>query len=671
MLAGSTTGIEPGTVITLDAEGSDGAPLAWTIVGLVDLRGSPQAMDGATFYVPPALLEELGAETSSVHIASDGTPEVFSTVGNAFPGAPITTGEDAAAAAAEEYLGTSGLLQNVLLGFGAIAVVVAGLVIANTFSVIVASRTRDLALLRTVGATGSQIRASVSLEALIVGAFSAVAGVILGCGAAYGLRAAGEALSLPIPLHTVSLPITAIVVGLLVGIVMSLVAAHAPARAATRVSPLAAFRPLETVRESRRTSVLRIATGLIFLGSGIAALVFAALAENILAGCAGGLLTFLAMVTLANRIVPGTVAGLGSILTRLSGSVGELAVRNASRNPRRTTATAMALLIGVTLTSTIVVGAGLSKVAAADSVNEELPVDVMITSAADTDAQALDTRIAGLEDVAGTALADEQRVSSDAGVHSLYAVDSQFRTALRGGTAVPEPGTALLSSDSGLNDGDILTVGDGRMLIVRLGDPTQIPLMNIADAAPEASESLSLIVRLADDLDGNALREVQDQIATVVDEISPGADITGTAAARAVIDTIIDTMVMIVAGLLSVAILIALIGVGNTMALSVIERRRESALLRVVGLHRGSLRSLLIWEASLIAGAATAIGIGLGIVYGTAGTASVFGLDKVVIGAIPAGQLALIAFAAVAAAVIATLVPARRAVRTSPVEALG
>lgn len=672
VVAGSTSGLTPGTVITVASSLETSKSAQFTVVGVADLRGSPQAMNGATLYASEPEVLALGAPITSIRVAGD-ISRALDVLREKVPDAMVQTGEQATAAAAQEYLGTSGLLRNVLLAFGMIAVAVGVLVIANTFSVVVASRTRHLALLRAVGATRGQVRGIVLAEATVIGFWASAAGVATGIAAAFGLRAAGQAADLPIPVHAVSVPVVAILAGVGIGVSMSLIAAHAPAQAATRVSPLAALRPLETVGEAPGTTRLRRIAGVCLALAGAAALAYGAAHAHIVAGCVGGLLVCLAVAAFAPHIVPAGMRRAGRLLPRFAGTVGELAARNAARNPRRTTAMALSLVIGVTLTATLAVGADLAKVAAAESINEELPVDIVITTYDDADVSELTQRLSDVQRVTATAVAAQHTVRGPAGEeHVVYAVDADFLSVLRSEIVIPQQGTAVFPRETtGLPDSESVTTEAGSALTVLHGAKKQIALITSDDARHLAPQATVVAARLADDLDADALRETQQHIAMIVDEIAPGAEIGGTASSRAVIDTIVDTMIVVVAGVSSVAILIALIGVANTMMLSVIERRRELALLRVAGLHKLSVGALLMWEAALVAAIAVMIGCALGVVLGTAGTAAVFGIDKVFLSALPVGKLVAIALVAPVATIAAALVPARRAIRTPPVDALG
>jgi putative ABC transport system permease protein len=265
---------------------------------------------------------------------------------------------------------------------------------------------------------------------------------------------------------------------------------------------------------------------------------------------------------------------------------------------------------------------------------------------------------------------------ADGALYAVAAVDpGTVGQVAKIGVVVPQPGTLVVPEvdlrEYGLQDGGTVALDAGRgardftVVATGLAQPMMIAA---SDAAPGAN---TVWVRAADDADDRQLRELQREVAAVAEAAAPGVEVTGTVALRATMNSIIDTLLMVVGGLLSIAVLIALIGVGNTMALSVIERRRESALLRVVGLARAGLRTLLVWESALVAAVAAVLGVGLGILFGIAGTASLFGIGNVALDAMPWLPLAGIVLAAGAAGIVAAVVPARQAMKAAPVEALG
>ncbi|GAB2628025.1 FtsX-like permease family protein [Prescottella soli] len=683
---GSGSGIPVGTDLTVTVLGRD-TPTTETakVVGTVDLSGTAQSMNGTTVFVTPAQLGqwESGATVREIRVAGDGTlsqEQLAQRVGSMLPAdVTVETGVRQAELESQRFLGGSDVLASVLLAFGAIAVVVAGLVIANTFAVLLAARTQELALLRCVGATAAQVRRSVRVEAAGVGAVASVLGVGLGVAAAWLVAQIATAADVPIPLQDLSVTPVTVLVGLVVGIAMTMVAASAPGRAATRVAPLAALQPLESAPEALVVSRTRRIGGGLALAVGAGILGIGVASAQVMIACLGGLLTFVAIVILGQRIIPAVVSRVGALVARLGGPVGELAAGNAGRNPRRTAATATALLIGVTLTSTLVVGIAVTKASAPGAVDDQFPVDVSISTAGSAGLPAdLADRVRGLDGVAAVApLGAADLALPDGRTLTVTGVDvAAVRATLRTDIDLPGPRQLLVGPDErqafGLADGDTvsLTGNSGRAELTvgsaEFGTPVLADAQILAALSSQVTQD-QVWIRLDDGADSRA---VQDEITSLAEQSAPGSDVGGSLVMRATLDSILDTLLLIVAGLLSVAVVIALIGVGNTMALSVLERRRESGLLRALGLTRSGLRSLLLWEALLIAGVASALGVALGLVFGITGSASVFGFDDVVLNALPWATLAAIVVGGGAAGMIAALLPARRAAGTAPVAAL-
>ncbi len=191
---------------------------------------------------------------------------------------------------------------------------------------------------------------------------------------------------------------------------------------------------------------------------------------------------------------------------------------------------------------------------------------------------------------------------------------------------------------------------------------------DLAGLAPGAAVG-ELWLRL-DDADAGAQAAVVDAVTDTVGAAVSDAQVTGVVSLRQQMDEVLDVLLLVVTGLLGVAVVIALIGVGNTLALSVVERRQENGLLRALGLTRGQLRGLLAWEAVLVSGVAAVLGVVLGGVYGVTGTASVLGRTGDVVVDVPWLQVAAIVVVATAAGLLASVLPARRAARTAPVAAI-
>ncbi|QBJ95361.1 ABC transporter permease [Rhodococcus sp. ABRD24] len=658
------------------------------VVGEIDLAGSAQQANGTTVFATSAQLDEWtsGEGLRELRIAGDGSvsPEqLVERVRAVLPeGATAETGARQAELASQQFLGESDILASVLLAFGAIAVVVAALVISNTFAVLLAARTQELALLRCVGATAAQVRRSVRAEAAGVGAVASVLGVGSGIALAWLVSRIAVAADVPIPLRTLSVTPVTVIVGLVVGVVMTLTAASAPGRAATRVSPLAALAPLESTPETVLVSRTRRLVGTVALIVGIGVLGAGVVMTQVLVACAGGLVTFVAVVLLSQRIVPAGIARVGAVLGRFGGPVGLLAAGNAGRNPRRTAATATALLIGVTLTSTLVVGIAVTKASAPGKFDDQFPVDVTIGSPGSAGLPIeLADRVRGLDGVdAVSALGTADLALADGRMLSVTGVDvAAVRATLRTDVDLPGSWQLLLPPDELRALG--LAAG-GTIAVTGNAGRGELTVGSGVDGAPALTDERALAalssqvktdqmwIRLADRLSDDDRRAVQDEITSAAEQVAPGSDVGGSLAMRSTLDTVLDTLLLIVAGLLSVAVVIALIGVGNTMALSVLERRRESGLLRALGLARSGLRSLLLWEAVLIAGVASALGVALGLAFGITGSASLFGFDDLVLSTLPWLALVLITLGGGLAGVVAALLPARRAARTAPVAAL-
>ncbi|MFQ1003101.1 ABC transporter permease [Modestobacter sp. SSW1-42] len=652
-----------------------------TVVGIVDLRGDPTADLYGRLYATGDQAVAWGAlQPLELRIAGADPATVADTVTTALAGTALTvrTGAEQAQESVAALTGDADFLTTGLLLFAAIAVLVAGLVIANTFAVLLAQRTRDLALLRCVGATAQQVRRSVLGEALLTGLTASVLGVLAGIGLAAGVSAIVGTDS-PIPLSGVTVPLHVVAIGLAVGTLTTLLAALAPARAATRVAPLAALRPADPAPLRSRGGVARLVAGLLLVLPGIGLMALGVVTQEVFLAFAGVVLSSLGGLLLAQRAVPPVVAGAGRLLGRVGGLPARLAAGNATRNPRRTAATATALLIGVTLTTAMVVGASSTRATAQAGLLAAYPTDVIVEGNGEAlPATVLDQLTAVDGVVAGTALTSAQLVGPDQVETTVKGVDAaQALPVLRSTTQVelPEPGTVVLpgwaEQSWGVTPGQEVTftgAGGPRTFTAVSGD-TGDPLLAAADLtalAPDAAPG-TLWLRLGDDVEQN---DVVDEITDIAGTAVPSAWVSGMATERAAIDQVVDVLLLVVTGLLGVAVVIALIGVGNTLALSVVERRQESGLLRALGLTRGQLRGLLAWEAVLVAGVAAVLGVLVGGAYGLVGVASALGEVGELTISVPWLQVATIVVVATVAGLLASVLPARRAAMTPPVAAI-
>lgn len=577
-------------------------------------------------------------------------------------------------------------LTVILLAFAGVALVVSALVVSNTFAVLVAQRTRELALLRCLGAGRSQIRGSVLLEALLVGAVSSAAGVLAGAG----LMAALIAWAKSQPdraFATLSIPPTAILTGLAVGMLLTVIAALVPARAATAVAPLAALRPADPAALGNPKGRLRLVGGLLALLSGAAALGLGAWGNQLLIALAGGALSFLGVLLCATLFVPQLVA-LAGRLAAPSGVPGKLAARNAVRNPGRTSVTAAALLIGVTLVALMMTGASSARLAFDQVLAQNYPVDMAVLASAESPTSQIEAvqRIHGVE--AAALLPEAGTVKLDGADVPVYALTASDAGVLRDSTLRPEPGKIYLPEDSPETP-VTMTVGGSTLQLdpvvlktrnmsplIDSGTLSSVPGASVPDTSapdrsadgPESGGGPALWLLLDKEITGDAVRDVQQSVATALKV--PAASVSGAAIERATFNEIIDVLLLVVTGLLGVAVVIALIGVANTLSLSVLERTRENSLLRALGLTRGQLRGMLAIEAVLVAGVAAVLGTILGIVYGWLGAKSALGSVADVVPVVPWLQLLAVFGVAIVAGLLASVMPARRAARLSPVEGL-
>jgi putative ABC transport system permease protein len=598
-----------------------------------------------------------------------------------------TTEEVAAERTAEQTGGQDLVFLVFVLTFAAIALLIAAMVITNTFQVLVAQRTRTLALLRCIGAGTGQLYRSVLLEAAILGVVASAAGIVAGAALAQLALFVAPSFDLGVPLPTTITPTwQAVVLPLAVGAGVTVLAALAPARSATRVAPLAALRPADAPTLRARTGRARLVISVLCVVAGFAGLaVGVALGMNgvpqlgLIAAVGGGSLAFFGVVLSAVLWLPRVAAGLGGLVAR-TGPAARLAVANTLRNPRRTAATSTALLIGVTLVTMMSTGAASARMSADSLLDETFPYDV---SASPSDPRYLEDvheAVAGSDGVTDTALVTNATVTlagtPETGVmaadpHDLAAVVNVAEEAER-----LADGSILLTQDSA--DSLDLAAGDGATVegpdgsvdltvVITSAEPLD-HLVTAADLARVTGESeWTDVWAHIDGSDPSAvLTDVQDAVA----QVDGAAFVMGPAAQAAQFRQVVDVILGIVVGLLAVAVVIALIGVTNTLSLSVIERTKESATLRAIGLSKDQLRGMLAVEGMLIAGVGAVLGIVLGLVFGWSEAATALSLMGDVRYAVPWTDIAVVLAVALVAGLLASVVPARTAARTPPVAAL-
>jgi putative ABC transport system permease protein len=466
-----------------------------------------------------------------------------------------------------------------------------------------------------------------------------------------------------------------------VGVAVTLLAAVVPARRATKVAPLAALRPEAAPAAATKAGVLRLVLGFLLLAGGGLLLATGAKQHQVLVGVAGGAISFLGILAIGSLLVPALIRVIGALPARGGGVPARLAVANAVRNPRRTAATTSALLIGVTLISLTCVGIASVRKTFDVSMDGQYPVDLMVTTynekmPANAEQQLRDvkgiTKVVPISTVTMKSAGQEVRVTGiDPGAAGSVIHNPELVNELSPGTALLDRPTMTMLN---VENGAPLTIVSGQhkltMKVQRAAGLGPITLTS-ADLTKLAPSAAVTGFWLASDpkADGSEVIDTLQQSIPTVKELS----VEGGLAERTSYTKIFDVLLIVGIGLLGVSVLIALVGVGNTLSLSVLERTRENALLRAMGLSRRQLRGMLAVESLLMALVAAGLGIVLGLIYGWTGTSALMGGQTVEGGveyAVPGTLLIAIAAIAAVAGLLASVLPARRAAKVAPAGAL-
>ncbi|HET7763090.1 MAG TPA: FtsX-like permease family protein [Phycicoccus sp.] len=603
------------------------------------------------------------------------------------PGLESATGDATAARAASRIDQALSFVTTFLLVFAGVALTVGSFLIVNTFSILVAQRSRELALLRAIGASRRQVARSVLLEAGAVGLVGSALGVGLGVLLAVGIKAVFGRIGLDLSASELVLRPRTVVVALLVGVVVTVTAAYLPARRAGRVPPVAAMRDDAQLAEGGMHWRLLVggalvAVGAAAMGAGLAG--WGSEPTYVLGAGIFGVLVGTALVSpIAGRPV---LSGLGLAYRRGFGAVGRMAEQNARRNPRRTGATASALMIGVSLVTMMSVLGASAKASIDKALAQDVVADYVISNVV---GQGFSAAIADqVQRVPG--VGDVVRVR---GARVEVGADREFANGIdpAGVQRVARPVvTAGSLADLGA-DGVAVSTGYADAHGLKVGSPVtlgfageEVPGRVVAvyttDAVLQADITMSLdgfdalgvpptdravFVTAAPGADRAALRQGLE--GTVRD--LPTVSVKDQAEFAAEQRRPIDQLLFIVYALLGLAVVIAVLGIVNTLALSVIERVREIGLLRAVGLSRRQLRTMLRLESIAIAVLGAVLGIVLGLVFAVALQRSLVdeGIDVL---AVPWAQLVLFVAVAAVVGVLAALWPGRRAARLDVLRAI-
>jgi putative ABC transport system permease protein len=666
-----------------------------TLTGLVHF-GSSGGLVGATLSIfDRAAIQQLffgGRDvfTGVSLTAADGVSQdqLAKAANRVLPAGVSARSGDAVAKDNEDAIGKAlGFINTFLLVFAGVAMVVGTFLIINTFSILVAQRSRELALLRAMGAAKSQINRSVLAEAFVVGLIGSTIGIGLGYLLALGLRALFAAIGLDLGSASFPLKLRTILISYAVGVVVTMIAAYLPARRASRIAPVAAMRDEVALPESSLRRRMFVGAGAVVLGIGLMVVGFRGSGGTGLLLIGGGMLLILVGVALMSPVLGRPVIiALGAVYRSLFGTVGVLATQNSLRNPRRTAATASALMIGLTLVALMSILGQSAKASTDKAISDTLTADFVVSNAVGTPfstgiADQI-RRIDGVETVAQFRSAvgkiDGQQVFL--GAADPVALAKALNVKMSAG-AMSDLVNAAILVDKSTESSHHYAVGDQIALKLQAG----VQKLTVAGVfSASAAVPANYLVTL------NTLKKggLQPADSLLFITKSPRAD---TAAIHAQIAKVlkglptvtlkdqqefaaeqskqIDTFLYIIYALLGLAIIIAVLGIVNTLALSVIERTREVGLLRAVGLSRRQLRRMVRLESVAIAVLGAVLGVIMGVAFGIVLQRAISdqGIDVL---SIPGLQLALFVVLAAIVGVLAAVLPARRAARLNVLDAI-
>jgi len=649
-----------------------------TVVAVLDTSTSPLADSGDAGYGTLDLVRSVPGsvlDTAQVLTAPGFSDEqVAANLQSAFgPSVTVATAADVTRLAIQNLGGDTDVLTLILLAFVVLAGLVAAMVVANTFTILITQRRRSIALIRCIGATGGQVRRSALSEASLVAVAGSVAGVVVGIGVGRIACAFAGVLGSDFRVDPVSMPAV-----VLAGVVVTVISALAPTARAMRIPPMAALRPVDPDQRQRSVGRVRIAFGSVLLLGGGAVLGGGVYLKNLLVTMGGGAVTAVGVLLLLRVVLPrilNTLSGLGSMF----GTTGKLAVANTVRNPGRAAATCTALVVGVGAIVTLLVAAASAQAGADRSVGARNPLDLQVTATGSPSILPvqLQNTLGSLEGVQAAIAVPATQVQFKGNTYTVYGPQIDQLAAVRNGG---ELAAGQIAVPGYLFEQYRLEAGD-RVEVTRAGVTLTLSL-----AATPLTDDNSMVVPAPDlqRLDpappvravwakfdaGAAPNDVMAKVNRAVAPF-PGVEVSGAGPQRAATADVLGTLIKIALALLAVAVVIAIVGIGNTLGLSVVERTRESALLRALGLRRGQLRSMLALEAALLALVAAVVGSFFGVIFGFAAVGAAFGqAGEPAIFTLPYGQLTLVCAGAVLAGVLASALPGRRAAKATPVQAL-
>ncbi|MET0420062.1 MAG: FtsX-like permease family protein [Acidimicrobiia bacterium] len=674
-------------------------PGEYQLTGIVKF-GTSNSLLGATIvaFTPATASEVLGepGKFDQIDVSADSgvsQNEVVRNIRESLKEAPSLSGEKLEVISGEELTKESqddikqglSFFNTFLLVFGVVALLVGSFIIFNTFSIIVAQRGRELALLRAIGASQRQVISSVLFEAILVGIVASFVGFVAGIGLAGLLKAVLAGFGVDIPANDIVIPANAVIWSFATGLIVTIIAAVSPALRASRIPPIAAMR--DTAIDRSATSRVRILSGLIitllgalFLGLGLfgdAGLPVVGL---------GAVIVFLGVAVLGPVIASPLSSFIGLPVAKIKGITGSIARENAMRNPKRTSATAAALMIGVGLVGLITIFAASARTSVNAALDSSMKADYIVTSSGFGPGTIPLTAAEQLREVPNVELASGvQNTQAQIGnsVDQLRAadpaeIDQLFDLHVSQGSLEDLGATSLAVQENTAKDKN-LKVGSEVKVLFAGGEPQTFTVDAIFTSTGFANYVTSTEAYLANTPDpfdsevyikttGGVTPANTAAIKQVMRDF-PGPKVRTADEFKAAQAGQINQILNLIYVLLFFAIMIALFGIANTLGLSIIERRHELGLLRAVGMSRRQLRSSVRWEAVIIALLGTFLGLVIGVAFAWAMVRALRdeGIDKF---SLAPGQLVVIVVLAALFGVLAAAWPARRAARLDVLQSI-
>jgi len=613
------------------------------------------------------------------------------------PEVRVETAEENASRSSNQIRDNLGFLRIALLVFAFVALFVGAFLIFNTFSITVAQRISEFGMLRTLGASRSQILASVVLEALAIGLLGALLGLAGGFAIAKGLNALFVAVGIDLPTTALVLKARTVLAAFGIGIGVTLVSSLIPALRSTRVPPIAALQAVQPPSGRRRRLAYAVLAAL--LGSAGLAMILGGLFGGAESGTAAGLMgggavaVILGVSLFSPRLVRPLAALAGWPLERLRRLIGRLARENAQRNPSRTAVTAAALMVGLAVVVFVTVFAAGIKSSISTAVDDSLQGEIVIQnsdgfSPIPNGAAAVAERVEGVEVVSTLRAAQARLLNGEGGKPRVSALGRDAGEVLdidwvEGG---PETLSGLTDGQVVLDDSFASSNGfeeGGRVRFLgqtgrRVGLEVVGTFDDRADLLGSAVVTQPLLARAFDQRDdafdfvklapGASANEVQARLTRVVERDFPTAEVLNQQQLKDNQENQVNQLLGLIYALLALAVIVSLFGIANTLALSIHERTRELGMLRAIGMSRRQVRTMIRYEAVITALIGALLGMVLGVIFAALIAQPL--KDEGFALSYPVGTLVVLLALAALAGVLAAIQPARRASRLDVLEAV-